>query len=181
MEGKFIFAGFGGQGVLTTGQIVALAGMIEDKSVTWMPSYGPEMRGGAANCSVVVSTSLVGSPIVDVPDTVVVMNKPSLDIFENSVAKNGFLIYNESLISTKPTRTDITILPIPCNQIAKDLGNIKVANIVSLGAFLATTDTVTMDSLIAGLKDKFGESKKHLFDVNIEALNKGYEFAKSLI
>lgn len=178
MENKFIFAGFGGQGVLTAGQIVALAGMVEDKFVSWMPSYGPEMRGGSANCSVVVSDALVGSPIVDEANTIVVMNKPSLDTFEDTVVTGGYLIYNESLIDTPPTRTDITCLAIPCNGIAKELGNIKIANMVSLGAFIAVNDVVSMDSVIEGFKEKFGEKKKDLFDINILALNKGFEYAK---
>ena len=139
MDMQLIIAGFGGQGVLLMGQLMAYAGMLDGREVSWMPAYGPEMRGGSANCSVVISDSPVGSPKVEDADVVIAMNRPSMDLFESSVVPGGLLIYNSSLIDTKPTRTDITVVPVPCNDIADSLGNGRVANMVMLGALMERT------------------------------------------
>lgn len=168
-----IFAGFGGQGVLLMGQLLAYAGMLEDKEVSWLPSYGPEMRGGTANCSVVVSDSAVASPIVTMATTVVAMNRPSLDKFEDSVLPAGKLFINSSIIDKKPERSDIEVYYVPCNEIAEELGNPRVANMVMLGAYIEKTKCVDFESVLQALLYKLGEKKAHLIPLNREALNKG--------
>ncbi len=168
-----IFAGFGGQGVLLMGQLLAYAGMLEDKEVSWLPSYGPEMRGGTANCSVVVSDSPVASPIVTMATTVVAMNRPSLDKFEDSVLPGGKLFINSSIIDKKPERSDIEVYYVPCNEIAEELGNPRVANMVMLGAYIEKTKCVDFESVLQALLYKLGEKKAHLIPLNREALNKG--------
>ncbi len=135
MEERIIIAGFGGQGVMAMGQLLTYAGMIEGKHVSWLPSYGPEMRGGTANCSVIVSSEPVGSPVVVNSTTAIVMNKPSLDKFEPSVNKGGRLFINSSLIEQKSKRDDIEVYYISANEIADELGNMRVANMVMLGAY----------------------------------------------
>ena len=133
MTTEIIFAGFGGQGVILAGKILALAGMSEDKFVSHIPSYGAEMRGGTANCSVIVSDEEIASPVIEEPDVVVALNKPSMTKFEGQLKKGGLLIYNSSLIVTKPTRTDIRTLALPCNEIAAQTNNARGANMVVLG------------------------------------------------
>ena len=168
-----IFAGFGGQGVLLMGQLLAYAGMLEDKEVSWLPSYGPEMRGGTANCSVVVSESPVASPIVTMATTVVAMNRPSLDKFEDSVLPDGKLFINSSIIDKKSDRGDVEVYYVPCNEIAEELGNPRVANMVMLGAYIEKTKCVDFESVLQALLYKLGEKKAHLIPLNREALNKG--------
>ena len=137
MERRILCAGFGGQGVLAMGQMITYAGMVENLEVSWMPSYGPEMRGGAANCSVVLSDSPVGAPNIDVATDVIVMNQPSFDKFKDIVGAGGNLFINSSLIDTKGYGNDeINIYKVPVSSKAKDLGNIKMANMVMLGSFL---------------------------------------------
>ncbi|MBB6215117.1 2-oxoglutarate ferredoxin oxidoreductase subunit gamma [Anaerosolibacter carboniphilus] len=170
---QVICAGFGGQGVMSMGQLLTYAGMIEGKNVSWLPSYGPEMRGGTANCSVVVSDKPVGSPIITDATTAIVMNLPSLIKFEKDLVKDGILLINSSLIEKKPSRDDVKAYFVPANEIANDLGNAKVANMVMLGAFLELTKTVEVDSIIAALKKVFGPSKEHLIPMNKDALEKG--------
>ena len=168
-----IFAGFGGQGVLLMGQLLAYAGMLEDKEVSWLPSYGPEMRGGTANCSVVVSDSPVASPIVTMATTVVAMNRPSLDKFEDSVLPDGKLFINSSIIDKKSDRGDVEVYYVPCNEIAEELGNPRVANMVMLGAYIEKTKCVDFESVLQALLYKLGEKKAHLIPLNREAINKG--------
>lgn len=176
---KIICAGFGGQGVMAMGQMLTYAGMIEDKQVSWLPSYGPEMRGGTANCNVIVSESLIGSPIItDNATCAIVMNLPSLDKFESDVLKGGRLLINSSLIEKKSDRDDIEIFYIPANEIANELGNARVANMVMLGAYIELTKAVNVESLHKALMKVFGERKAHLMDVNKEALRRGAELVK---
>jgi 2-oxoglutarate ferredoxin oxidoreductase subunit gamma len=170
---QVICAGFGGQGVMSMGQLLTYAGMIEGKNVSWLPSYGPEMRGGTANCSVVVSDKPVGSPIITDATTAIVMNLPSLIKFEKDLVKDGILLINSSLIEKKPSRDDVKAYYVPANEIANDLGNAKVANMVMLGAFLELTKTVEVDSIIAALKKVFGPAKEHLVPMNKDALERG--------
>lgn len=134
-----IIAGFGGQGVLVLGQLITYAGMIEDKAVSWFPSYGPEQRGGTCNCSVVVSEEEIGSPLVSKPTVAIVMNAPSMERFEPTVAPGGLIIYNSTLISQKPQRSDVRVVAVPANEIADELGNTRVANMVLLGSFIEAT------------------------------------------
>lgn len=173
MEQKIIFAGFGGQGVLLAGQLLAQAAMIEDKSVTWLPSYGAAMRGGSANCSVVISDDQVACPAVSEIDVAVIMNKLSLEVFQKDIKPGGTLIYNASLIDKPPLRSDITVIPVKCNEIASDLGNAKVANIVALGAYINFSNIVSKESVLQALRLKMGETKVHLIPVNSEALDRG--------
>ena len=177
-EIRITLAGFGGQGVLFAGKVIAYAGLIENKEVSWMPSYGPEMRGGSANCSVVVSDEPVGSPRVEDADVVVAMNKPSLAVFEKSVVPGGLLIYNSSLIDVQPTRTDIRVAAIPANDIAAELGSAKVTNMVMLGAVAQLTGDFTVEELVDAMRHKFGPSKEHMMPKNREAIERGMAAAK---
>ncbi|NBG89560.1 2-oxoacid:acceptor oxidoreductase family protein [Isachenkonia alkalipeptolytica] len=175
-EEKIIMAGFGGQGVMSMGQLLTYAGMIEEKNVSWLPSYGPEMRGGTANCSVIVSDKQVGSPIITNDATsAIVMNLPSLDKFESDVQKQGKLLINASLIEKKASRDDLDVYYIKANEIANEIGNAKVANMVMLGAYLEITKIVKVESVIEALKKVFGPAKEHLVPMNKDALEKGAE------
>ncbi len=178
MEAQFLIAGFGGQGILLIGQLMAKAAMHEGKNVSWMPSYGPEMRGGEANCAVVISDEPIGSPLVTEPPVAVIMNLPSLKKFEPTMEKGGMLLYNTSLIEAAPERKDTKIVPIPCNEIAESLGNSRVANMVMLGAIIEATGVITPDSAMDALKDVFGEKKANLLPLNRSALEAGMEAAR---
>jgi 2-oxoglutarate ferredoxin oxidoreductase subunit gamma len=173
---KVICAGFGGQGVMLMGQLISYAGMIEGKEVSWLPSYGPEMRGGTANCAVMVSDKPIGSPVItDNATTAIIMNLPSLDKFEADVVAGGNLLINSSLIEKKATRDDLKVYYVPANEIASDIGNLKTANMVMLGAYLELTKAVDIESVLSALKKTLGESKAHLIDINREAIKKGAE------
>ena len=175
-EEKIIMAGFGGQGVMSMGQLLTYAGMIEEKNVSWLPSYGPEMRGGTANCAVIVSDKQVGSPIITKDATAaIVMNLPSLTKFEEDVQEDGNLLINSSLIEKKASREDVNVFYIKANDIANELGNAKVANMVMLGAYLEITKIVKVESVIEALKKVFGPAKEHLVPLNKDALEKGAE------
>lgn len=173
MTHEIICAGFGGQGVMLIGQLIAYAGMFEGKNVSWVPSYGPEMRGGTANCSVVVSDEPVGSPVISEPNGVIVMNQPSLEKFLSAVKSGGVLVYNSSLITMKETRDDLQIIAAPANDLATELGNSKVANLVALGAFLQKTNVVTADGIGKALEKVLPPHRHKLIPLNLEALKKG--------
>lgn len=173
MSHEIIISGFGGQGVMSMGQLLTYGGMLEEKNVSWLPSYGPEMRGGTANCSVIVSDEMVGSPIVTEATAVIAMNLPSLQKFEKAVIPNGLLIINSSLIDNRANREDIDIYYIPANEIADELGNSRVANMVMLGAYLEKTRAVSQESIIESLRKVLGPSKEHLIPINQEALRRG--------
>lgn len=175
MEERLIIAGFGGQGVMSMGQLLTYSGMIENKNVSWLPSYGPEMRGGTANCNVIVSDNLIGSPVVTEATTAIVMNKPSLDKFEKDVIEGGNILINSSLIDKKISRTNVNAYYVPANDIANELGNSKIANMVMLGAYLELTKAVKTDSIVEAFKKVFGESKSRFIPINKEALEKGAE------
>ncbi len=181
MEERIIIAGFGGQGVMAMGQLLTYSGMLEDKNVSWLPSYGPEMRGGTANCNVIISSQPIGSPVVVEATTVIVLNKPSLDKFESAVMPGGRLFINSSLIDRKPIREDIDVYYIPANEIADELGSLKVANMVMLGAYLEVFNAVKLESIYTAFLKVFGESKAHFLPVNNEALKRGGEVVKALI
>jgi len=171
---RIICAGFGGQGVMSMGQLITYAGMIEGKEVSWLPSYGPEMRGGTANCSVTVSDKPVGSPVIAKDATcAIVMNLPSLDKFEKDIKPGGKLIINSSLIDRKVERDDIDVHYIPANDIAIELGNPKVANMIMLGAYLKTEPLVEVQSVIEAFKKVFGPSKEKFIPLNKEAIQRG--------
>ncbi|OGS06628.1 MAG: 2-oxoacid:ferredoxin oxidoreductase subunit gamma [Elusimicrobia bacterium RIFCSPHIGHO2_02_FULL_61_10] len=169
-------SGFGGQGVISAGYLLAQAGMMEGKEVSFFPAYGAEMRGGTANCSVVVATDEVSTPIVSSPDTVIVFNEPSLAKFEPMVKPGGLLIINSSLVNSKATRKDIKILYVPCNEIAGELGNAKIMNMVALGAFAAATGAMTIDAIAKALPKVYKKLKPEVIELNVKALKRGAEF-----
>lgn len=172
-----IFAGFGGQGTLLIGKFLACAALLENKEVTWMPSYGVEMRGGTANCTVVISDSPVAAPVVDEPDAVIAMNTPSLTKFAPTIVAGGALIVNSSLTNEKCTRDDISVVYIPAVKIAEEIKNPKGANVVMLGAYMALRkDIVSRDSLIEAMKEELGPRKMKFLDGNISALDAGYNY-----
>ncbi|MEH6954930.1 2-oxoacid:acceptor oxidoreductase family protein [Neobacillus drentensis] len=170
---EIIIAGFGGQGVMSMGQLLAYAGMLEGKGVSWLPSYGPEQRGGTANCAVVISDEPVGSPLITMPSTAIVLNNPSFDKFEPKVRPGGLLIIDSSLVVRISDRKDLKIIELNATDMANDLGNARVANMILLGAFLEQTKIVTEDSVIDSLKKVLSEDKHHLLDINKQALKKG--------
>jgi len=175
MNREMIFAGFGGQGIMLMGQILAYAGMMEDQQVSWFPAYGPEMRGGTANCSVIIGDEPVGTPIVTEPSVVVAMNLPSLDKFELLLPKDGILLVNSSLIDRAPHRTDVQTILVPCNDIAKELGNMKVANMVMVGAVIAASGCVAVESVIKVLTKKIFKNKPEVLPLNEQAIRRGME------
>lgn len=170
-----IFAGFGGQGILSMGKFLAYAGMDADLNVSWLPSYGPEMRGGTANCSVIISDEPVGSPIVTKASSVVVMNRPSLDKFEEKIKKGGLLIIDSDLVNRDAERNDIEVIKIPAQSIAEEIGNKKIANMVLLGALVTKTGAVSLGTVLKALKD---HGKAQFYEINKLALERGAEYAK---
>ncbi|MCB2206633.1 2-oxoacid:acceptor oxidoreductase family protein [bacterium] len=181
MVEEVIFAGFGGQGVLSMGQVLAYSGMIEEREVCWMPSYGPEMRGGTANCIVTVSSDEISSPIIGKFDTVVALNQPSLDKFEEAVKPGGTLIYDSTNIIDPPKRSDIDIVPIPASEEAVKLKNTKIMNMIVLGAFLAKRETVKIETVLKALKQVLPERHHHLIPLNEQALQRGQELATASV
>ena len=179
IDEKIIFAGFGGQGVMLMGQLITYAGMFEEKEVSWLPSYGPEMRGGTANCNVIVSSKPVASPVIsNNATTACIMNLPSLDKFESEVIAGGLLLINSSMIEKKSSRDDVKVYYIPANEVANELGNAKAANMVMLGAYLELTKVVEPKSVIKALTKIFGTAKAHLIPLNEEALKRGAALVK---
>lgn len=171
MKLKMFFAGSGGQGTLAIGQMIAKAAMQEGKEVTWLPSYGPEMRGGTANCTVVVSDKSISCPLIHEADMLVVMNLPSLRKFESMLVPGGLLIMNSSLIAEDPVRTDIRVIKIPANDIAVELGSEKAANMIVLGSILKETGVVSYETVLAELEHMFSGRKAKFLPMNVKALN----------
>ncbi len=178
MTKEFIFAGFGGQGMLLIGKFLAMACMLDGKHVSWLPSYGPEMRGGTANCSVIVSDDDVASPLVDMADCIVAMNLPSLDKFEDHVKPGGTLVINSSIIERKSTRTDINVVYCDAMKIAEEVGNPKGANVAILGALLQKEPVVSVDKMMEAIRIELGERKLRFLEGNKKALIAGMEAAK---
>jgi 2-oxoglutarate ferredoxin oxidoreductase subunit gamma len=177
MKHELLVAGFGGQGVLSMGMTLAYAGMVEGKEISWMPSYGPEMRGGTANCIVIVSDAKISSPIIAAFDTVVALNQPSLDKFEGAVRKGGLLIYESTNIINPPTRTDITIVPVAAAEEALKLKNSRTMNMIILGAFLERTHVVETGAIMQALAKVLPERYHNLLPLNETALKRGFELA----
>ena len=175
MHEEMIFSGFGGQGALFAGMLLAYAGMDNGKNVTWIPSYGPEMRGGTAHATVIISDQEIGSPLVRRPSIALVLNNPSMEKYEPLVKEGGLLVYNSSLISKQPQRADIRCVPVPANEIANELGAMKMANMVMLGALVAATEILPLGSVIQALRDHLPASKAKLLESNIQALRRGAE------
>ncbi len=173
MTNEIMIAGFGGQGVMAIGKTLAEAGMKEGKDVCWLPSYGPEMRGGTANCSVVLTDDAIVSPIVLEPTELIAMNLPSLLKFEPTVKAGGTIFVNSSIITEKVTRTDVKAVYVPCLEIAQELGNMKVANMVMLGAYIQAMGNLSFDTIKEMLVHMFTGPKAKLVDLNIEALARG--------
>ncbi|QGG49283.1 2-oxoacid:acceptor oxidoreductase family protein [Heliorestis convoluta] len=173
MEHRIILAGFGGQGVMLTGQLMTYAGMIEGKEVSWIPSYGPEMRGGTANCSITISDQAIASPIVYEPTIAIVLNQPSLDKFAPMVVPGGLLMINSSLITGKSERTDITQITLPANDLANELGDTRVANMIILGALIGLKGVVSMEAIVESLKKVLPPHRHALIPLNQGALEKG--------
>ena len=170
MKMKLFFAGSGGQGTLALGQMIAKAAMEEDKEVTWLPSYGPEMRGGTANCTVVVSDKPISCPLINDADVLVAMNLPSLRKFEGMVNPGGLILMNTSLIPEKCLRDDVKVMEIPANDLATELGNDKCANMIMLGAILKETGIVSVDTINAQLEAMFSGRKAKFLPLNKKAL-----------
>jgi len=176
MQTEVIISGFGGQGTLYAGQVLAYAAMDEGKQVTWIPSYGPEMRGGTANCTVVVSDEEIGSPTVKHPKAVLALNLPSLDKYEDMIAPGGCLVVNESMVNRKPERTDIRVVLLPANEIAREIGNERATNMVMLGALLANMDILPIEALEKALKNHTAQRLQKFVEMNIQALRRGAEY-----
>lgn len=173
-DAKVICAGFGGQGVMSMGRLIAYTGMLEGKEVSWLPSYGPEMRGGTANCHVIVSDHPIGSPVIARDATALIaMNLPSMRKFEIDLLPGALLLVNKSLIDAPPDREDLRVLDVPANQTALDLGNAKVANMLMLGAYLADSGLFSLESVFGALKKVFGPKKETLLPLNRTALEEG--------
>ena len=175
MTEKIIMAGFGGQGVMLIGQLLTYAGMYEDKEVSWLPSYGPEMRGGTANCHVTLSDKPISSPIITSATSAIIMNNPSLSKFEGDIAPGGDLFINSSLVDLVPARTDINVFLIPANEIAEKTGNDKAANMVMVGAYLGRHPSVSVGTIEEVLVKTMTGSKAKFIPQNIEAINAGIE------
>jgi 2-oxoglutarate ferredoxin oxidoreductase subunit gamma len=176
---EIVIAGFGGQGVLFAGQVLAYAALDSGKEVTWIPSYGPEMRGGTANCTVVISEEEIGSPLVRNPRAAIVLNLPSLDKYEPQVVSGGVLVANASLINRAPQRTDLVSVLIPANEIAEQIGDKRLLNMVALGAMLALLPVLPLQAIKKSLEAHLPERHRRLLPVNYDALDQGAEFALS--
>ncbi len=176
MREEIIFAGFGGQGIMLMGKALSYAAMNNGKHVTWMPSYGAEVRGGTAHSMVVISDEIIASPVVKEPSICIVMNRPSLQKFETRMKKHGLLVVNKSLIDMDAKREDIDILNIPATSMASELGSLKSANMVILGALLARKKIIPLKSLIDALEDVFPASHYNMIPINKKAIRKGFEY-----
>ncbi|TVR73323.1 MAG: 2-oxoacid:ferredoxin oxidoreductase subunit gamma [Spirochaetaceae bacterium] len=178
---QVICAGFGGQGVMLLGRLIAATALRDGLEVSWLPSYGPEMRGGTANCQVVLSSRPIGSPLISrTADTVLALNLPSMRKFEEELRPEGLLVYNSSLIDCDPERKDIRCAPIPANEIANEIGNLKTANIVMLGAYAELTGLLQPEGIIEVLEEMFGVGKSHFIPINRKALDRGVQAGRAL-
>jgi len=177
MTKKTVFSGFGGQGVLMMGYVLAVSAMRDGKEVTYLPSYGAEVRGGTANCTVVVSDEEIFSPVASSPDYAVIMNNPSLVKYEGMIKEGGTIILNSSLVDTVPPRNDLEIVKVPANDIAKKLGSERTINMIMLGAFVAKTKITSLDSIMNGLMEIVKGKKASVMKLNRKGLDKGAEYA----
>ena len=180
MTEEIIFAGFGGQGVLSMGQVLAYSAVMEGQEVSWMPSYGPEMRGGTANCIVIISDEMISSPILNQFDTVVALNQPSVDKFENAVKPGGTMIYDTNGITRHPSRKDINIYKIDAANESARMNNTKVMNMIVLGGFLKLKPIIKMENITKGLKKVLPERYHNLVPLNLDAIEKGAEIIQKV-
>jgi 2-oxoglutarate ferredoxin oxidoreductase subunit gamma len=175
---KSIFSGFGGQGVLSMGYTLACAAMLEGKQVTYLPSYGAEVRGGTANCTIAISDEEIASPVASEPDFVVSMNQPSFLKFQSILQSGGLILVNSSMVNVSTTRGDIEVVEVPTSDLAEKLGNIRVANMVMLGAFIKVSNLVSLPLMLKNLAEIMGEGKAKLIKLNKDALEIGYNYIK---
>lgn len=175
---KTIFSGFGGQGVIVMGYLLAMGGMYEEKNVTCLPSYGAEVRGGTANCTVVISTEEIASPVASEPEYAVLMNNPSLFRYQNQIQSGGTIFLNSSMIESRPIREDLEIYEIPVNDLAKQFPGNKVSNMIMLGAFIKKTGLVSFETMTRAIKEAFGSKNPAVFKLNKSALQLGYDYLK---
>ncbi len=180
MTEEIIIAGFGGQGVLSMGKILAYSGVMEDKEVTWFPSYGPEMRGGTANVTVIVSDERISSPILGEYDTGIILNQQSLDKFESKIKPGGLLLYEPNGISKLPTRKDINIYKVEAVEQAAKLGNLKTFNMIVLGAYLKIKPIIKLENVEKGLEKSLPERHHKLIPINLQAIKEGMEIAEEI-
>ena len=173
---KILIAGFGGQGILFTGKAMAYTGLKIGKEVSWLPSYGPEMRGGTANCSVTISDEPIGSPIVEKPTILIAMNGPSLEKYYDVTEGNGYVIYDSSLITKEQTRSDVTCVGIPATKMASDNGLDGLANMIILGKVIKLTNVLTLEQVLSSLEQMIPAKKAQLKEKNIKAIELGYNF-----
>lgn len=178
MTTNMLIAGFGGQGILFTGKFLAYEGLLEGREVSWLPSYGPEMRGGTANCSVILSDTPVGSPIVSNPDTLLVMNLPSLDKYEDATVKGGKIFVDSALIGRKVQRNDVEAYYIPATKLASDEGLTGLANMILLGYVIKHTNVIPFENIERALQKVVPATKQHLIESNRKALELGYNYAE---
>ena len=178
MQTEVIMSGFGGQGLMMIGKLLAYAGLEEGKAVTWLPSYGPEMRGGTANCTVVVSDGPIGSPLISTPAAAIVMNQPSLEKFAPHLRKGGTLVIDSTMVQVNSERTDLRSFRIKADDIAEELGSRRSANLVMLGAYIGLDEIVSHKTLVEAIKKTFA-SKKQFIDVNCKTFMRGYEMAQA--
>jgi 2-oxoglutarate ferredoxin oxidoreductase subunit gamma len=172
-----VFAGFGGQGLMFIGKLLAYSAMKEGRNVTWIPSYGPEMRGGTANCTVVISDEEIGSPVTPHPRALIIMNNPSLVAFEPRLQTGGLLLSNSSFVTQAVSRKDVKAISIPANELAAAVGDERAANMVMLGAYIEHSKVVSKENIVNGLKELFGKKIEHL-ETNVRALEEGMKFAQ---
>jgi 2-oxoglutarate ferredoxin oxidoreductase subunit gamma len=175
---EILISGFGGQGIMVMGHIIAYGAINEGLEVTFFPSYGPEMRGGTANCTVVNSDQIVGSPIRNTYTALMAMNQASLEKFQVLLKPGGVLAYNKTLVQTPPKRNDVRVLGIPADGIASELGDVRVANMVAVGGLLAALNIISVDSVLEALRQELPKHRYHLIPLNEEAIKKGTEIAK---
>jgi 2-oxoglutarate ferredoxin oxidoreductase subunit gamma len=176
---EIIISGFGGQGSLFAGQLLSYAAMGQDLHVTWIPSYGPEMRGGKARCTVVVSDQEIGAPLVRRPSAAIVLNIPSMEAFESAVKPGGVLVVNSSMVTDESEREDITVVYVPASDMATELGNVRMANVLCLGALVDATGVVSLEAVERALDNHLPARHRHLLDLNKKALRKGAALAQS--
>lgn len=176
MNKQILIAGFGGQGVLFAGKFLAYAGLIEGKELSWLPSYGPEMRGGTANCSVILSDTKVGSPIVDKPDILVALNAPSLEKYEDAVVPGGVIFVDSSLVEKKVERTDVEVYYIPATKIASDESLSGLANMIMMGHMIKHAEVIAYETVEKSMSKVVSAKKQNLFDMNLNAVNIGYNY-----
>ncbi|MBQ1217581.1 MAG: 2-oxoacid:acceptor oxidoreductase family protein [Clostridia bacterium] len=176
MTRQFLFSGFGGQGILFAGKFVAYKGLMDGKNVSWLPSYGPEMRGGTASCGVIVGDETVGSPIVSTPDVLVAMNLPSLDKYESTVAPGGIIFVDSTLVSRPVNRTDVTVYAIPATQMASDNGTPTLANMILVGKILKVLNDFEDDSVRAALGKVVSAKRADMLEVNLNAMKLGADY-----